>query len=191
MKKIVAILLLGMLLFNWIGYRFVMDYFENRADIAFQEKLDDNQYSQKDLISIKVPAALPYGASSPKFERVNGEITVNGITYSYVKRRFYQDSLEVLCIPNFAKTGIKNARDAFAKLANDFVNSGSSKKDAGHQAHSVKPVVQDYTSPVAYSAQHPSLQMTSVFAAYRQQAYQFILIKSLDKPPKSLLYTLA
>ncbi|RWZ88079.1 MAG: hypothetical protein EO766_08770 [Hydrotalea sp. AMD] len=191
MKKIASIVLLGMLLFNWVGYRFVMDYLENRADIAFQSQLDDNQYNEKDLISIKVPAALPYGASSQKFDRVNGEITVNGITYAYVKRRFYQDSLEVLCIPNFAKTGIKNARDAFAKLANDFVNSSSSKKDAGHQAHTVKPVVQDYNRPSCYTCQHPTSYTLSVFSAYRHQLYQFILIKQLDKPPELSAATLA
>ncbi len=173
-----------MLLFNWVGYRFVMDYLGNRADIAFQSQLDDNQYNEKDLISIKVPAALPYGASSQKFDRVNGEITVKGITYSYVKRRFYQDTLEVLCIPNFAKTGIQNARDAFARLANDFVNSSSSKKDASHQAHTVKPVVQDYTRPSCYACQHPSLLTLAVFSAYRQQLYQYILVKQLDKPPE-------
>ncbi|WP_298298830.1 hypothetical protein [Hydrotalea sp.] len=191
MKKIASIVLLGMLLFNWVGYRFVMDYLENRADITFQTQLDDNQYNEKDLISIKVPAALPYGASSQKFDRVNGEITVNGITYSYVKRRFYKDSLEVLCIPNFVKTGIKNARDAFARLANDFVNSSSSKKDAGHQAHTVKPVVQDYTRPSCYVYQHPSLIHLSVFAAYWQQLYQFILVKQFDKPPQFAAATLA
>jgi hypothetical protein len=180
-----------MLLFNWVGYRFVMDYLENRADIAFQSQLDDNQYNETDLISIKVPAALPYGASSKKFDRVNGEITVNGITYAYVKRRFYQDSLEVLCIPNFAKTGIKNARDAFAKLANDFVNSSSSKKDAGHQSHTVKPVVQDYTRPSCYTCQQPASYALSVFSAYRHKLYQFILIKQLDKPPESSSATLA
>ncbi len=144
-KRIASILLLGILLFNWGGYRLLTNYFESSADLKMQAELDKNQYESADLISIKVAASLPYGSSSEKFERVDGNIEINGVTYTYVKRRFYQDSLELLCIPNTERAGIKNARNEFAKLANDFVTNTSSKKASSHQTHSAKFSVQDFT----------------------------------------------
>src|ERR1019366_10094 len=117
MKTIAVILLMSVLLFNWYGYRFVADYFENRADYEMQAKLDINNYAESDLISIKVPLSLPYGPNSKNFEKVEGNIEIKGVSYQYVKRRFYNDTLELLCIPNTAKTTIKNAKDEFSKMA--------------------------------------------------------------------------
>ncbi|MDE3234609.1 MAG: hypothetical protein KGO81_01550 [Bacteroidota bacterium] len=146
MKQLAAILLLAILLFNWVGYRLVTDYFENSAETALQAQLDQDNYSESQLVSIKVPFSVPYGANSVNFEKVNGSIEVNGVKYQYVKRRFYKDSLEVLCIPNMATTSIKNARDEFFKMANDFVNLNTSKKATGSHSHTVKFSVQDYTN---------------------------------------------
>jgi len=69
LKKIVAILLLAVLVFNWIGYRFIYNYFERQSVIALQTILDDELYNDDALISIKVPLSMPYGPNSDKFEK--------------------------------------------------------------------------------------------------------------------------
>lgn len=134
-----------MLLFNWGGYHLLSGYFESRADASLQAALDKAQYNESDLLHIKVAASLPYGISSQQFERVNGNIDINGVTYAYVKRRFYRDTLEVFCLPHIQRTGIKNACNEFAKLANDFVTNNPSSGKASHSAHSAKFSVQDFT----------------------------------------------
>lgn len=64
-------------------------------------KLDRLQYKESELTSIKIPVThLSYYQNSASFERVNGEMEINGVPYKYVKRRIYNDSLEVLCIPD-------------------------------------------------------------------------------------------
>jgi hypothetical protein len=136
-KKLAALILLGLLLFNWGGYHLLYDGMAKWADEKFQLALDETQYDEADGLHIKIPASLPYGSNSEQYERVAGSIEINGITYSYVKRRFYQDTLELVCLPNLQTTQIKNARDAFAGLANDFnILKGSSPKKAA----SPKPV---------------------------------------------------
>lgn len=145
LKKLIAIFLLLMLLFNWGGYRLLSNWMANHAQAQFQLVLDEEQYNEADLLHIKVPATLPYGVSNAQFEKVEGSIEMNGVTYSYVKRRFYQDTLELLCLPNIQTTQIKNARDAFAQLANDFIShEGSAKKTNGNSA-SVKWNISDFT----------------------------------------------
>ncbi|MDB5211586.1 MAG: hypothetical protein JWQ30_2413 [Sediminibacterium sp.] len=146
LKRVAAILLLGILLFNFGGYRLFTNYLENRADSKLEASLDKNEYNESDLISIKVAANLPYLANSETYERIDGEITIKGITYNYVKRRLYNDSLELLCIPNMDKTGVKRAGNDFYRLANDIANNNPSKKSTGNNhTHLTKFSVQDFT----------------------------------------------
>ena len=145
-KKVASILLLGILLFNAGGYHLFTNYMESRADNRLEASLDENDYNESELIHIKVAANLPYYVNSPEFERVTGEMNLNGVNYKYVKRRMYNDSVELLCIPNMAKTGLENARNDFYRLANDLVsNNSSSKKSTGNHSHTSKFSVQDFT----------------------------------------------
>lgn len=129
------------------------NYLENESENALLTELDQDLYDESTLLHIKVPASLPYGSNSAQYERVNGSIEINGVSYSYVKRRFYKDSLELLCVPNFAKAGIRSARDDFFRLANDFVANSSSKKNNNAHPHTIKFSVQDFTEAHFFSWQ--------------------------------------
>lgn len=186
MKRIAAILLLGILLFNLGGYHLLTNYFELRADRQLQANLDLENYDQADLFSIKVPASLPYGTSSEKFDRVDGDIQINGVTYTYVKRRFYRDSLELLCIANTARTSINNARVEFARLASDIVSNNTSKKAPNHQTHPAKFKVQDFTDEQYFFSWQfgntdPSVSWHNGFSVDLLSEY----LSRLDKPPQA------
>lgn len=92
-------------------------------------QLDSNNYSESELVSLKVPANLPYYACSKSYERIDGQIEINGVHYNYVKRRFYNDSLEYLCIPNKIKIRLNSAQNEFFKLVNDIQHSSQKKSD--------------------------------------------------------------
>ena len=113
LRKIAAILLLVILLFNWIGYRLFADFLQHRADVRLEAKLDKNDYSEDQLIEIKVPLNLPYQLNWSQFERFDGEIDVDGIHYKYIKRKIYNDSLVLLCLPNQTKQNIEKAKDEY------------------------------------------------------------------------------
>ncbi len=135
MKRIVAILLLSILLFNWVGYQLYTAIMEQHADKTLIASLDENNYSESDLLSIKVPAVhLSYYVNSKDFERVDGKVEIEGVQYNYVKRRLFNDSLELLCIPNKKATQFKTAREEFFKLVNDLQLPGHSKKADPHTA---------------------------------------------------------
>jgi hypothetical protein len=132
-KKTAAIIVLGILLFNWCGYQFLTSYLENRANVQLQSKLDSNNYKESELISVKVPVKnLSYYNSSTQFEQVEGQIEIRGLQYSYVKRRLYNDSIEMLCIPNNKAMHLKNAKNDFFKLVNDIQRPGQDKKTDSH-----------------------------------------------------------
>ncbi len=148
--------MLSFLLFNWGGYRIVSNYFEVRAEENFQAALDQDIYDEAALLHIKVPSNLPYTNSTPTYEAATGNIEINGVSYTFVKRRFINDSLELLCIPNAEKTGIRNARDNFFQLANDFVSNNSSKKTNSSHPHTSKFSVQDFSNHHSFSWQFSS-----------------------------------
>ena len=135
MKRIAAILLLSLLVFNWVGYEFYSAILQDRADKNMVASLDQNNYSDADLISIKVPAThLSSYVNSKEFQRVDGSIEIDGVHYNYVKRRFSGDSLELLCIPNKTATSLQTAKNEFFKLVNDLQHPGQSKKSDQHNA---------------------------------------------------------
>ena len=55
-----------------------------QSEVQFQLALDQEQYDESELLHIKVPASLPYGVSNQQFDRVEGSMEINGVTYSYV-----------------------------------------------------------------------------------------------------------
>jgi len=122
---------MGVLFFNWYGYQLVSGYLQDRADRRLEASLDQAGYDESQLISIKVPlTSLSYYNSSTTFERVDGQIEVNGVLYKYVKRRIYKDSLEMLCIPNSSAMGLAAAKNAFFQQVNDLQQSAPQGKKA-------------------------------------------------------------
>ena len=133
MKKTAAILLLGVLLFNWCGFRFLASYLEEKDYRVLAVQLDENKYDESQLVSIKVPARhLAYYNTSIEFERVDGQIETGGVRYNFVKRRLYKDSVEMLCIPNYSAMRLNAAKNEFFKLANGLQGQGADKRSSSH-----------------------------------------------------------
>ncbi len=128
LKKIASILLLGILLFNWCGYRWVINQLQKKADVQLEAKLDKSDYDEAQLIEIKVPLNMPYQSDWASFQRYDGEVEVNGVHYKYVKRKVENGQLVLKCIPNEAKQHLQTARDDFFKLVNDLQLDHSAKK---------------------------------------------------------------
>ncbi len=115
MKRLAAILFFAAILFNFYGYRLVISCMQVNSDATLEKQVDQNKYDEHQLISIKTKLDLPYYSSSPEYERAYGTMTVNGISYQYVKRRVYKDTLELLCLPNDAKTKMQSVTNELTK----------------------------------------------------------------------------
>jgi hypothetical protein len=135
LKRLLAILFLLLLLFNMIGYRLYFYYAQQMADKALMATLDEETYDQKDLLVIKVPLSLPYQSDWKDFERVDGEIDVNGETYKYVKRKVVNGTMVLLCLPDHHRTRLENAKEAFFELVNNMQSQLPAK--SAHQSGKV------------------------------------------------------
>lgn len=142
LRKLSAILFSLILLFNFYGYRLMIDCMQDRYAIVLESQLDKEQYDDAALISIKTPLHLPYYTSSSAYERAYGSVEVNGVTYEYVKRRVHQDTLELLCLPNQTKTQLQHAKNEFFKMSVD----GTSQQDK--KSNTVKISLPDFCQDV-------------------------------------------
>ena len=134
------------MLFNLAGYKVLFHFLQQRADSQLQASLDKQQYNEQDLVTIKVPLSLPYQTNWKEFERVDGEIKLDGKIYKYVKRKVYKGELILLCLRDNNKMHLQTAKDDFFKLANDMVSNTSKKQSSGNSL-SFKNMVSEFDSP--------------------------------------------
>jgi hypothetical protein len=183
LKKLLAILLLVVLLFNIVGYKFVANYFELKATNDLQESLYNKKYAESDLVTLKLPFVLPYTSNSKEFESFEGNIDIKGINYQYVKKRIYNDTLELLCIPNFTKTSINNAKNDFANQLNDFTTSNTSKKLPSNIL--LKSTISDFTEVHHFDIYTFFQSAKLKHGSYHITPSSFDLLQRLEQPPKA------
>jgi len=170
-RKTAAILLLLIFLFNIVGYRMLFDYVQHRSDAAFVTKLDKGHYDESELVAVKVPINLPYQTNWSGYERVDGEIEVDGTVYKYVKRTVQNDTMILLCIPHEEKTTLQQNANTFFGHVNDLEGNSNTKKSnsfkllftdydlqlQGHEREGYCFVTPFFNAPVAdYLQQYPA-----------------------------------
>ena len=185
MKKIAAILLLLLLSFNWIGYRLVMSWMQQRADSKLESRLDTNDYNESSLIELKIAIDLPYQTDWKDFERFDGEVTVDGQHYKYVKRKVQDGMLVLKCIPNESKHRIESAREQFFQLANDLQNTNGSKKTDSSKL----PLVKNNITECEEFAHYSVATMAILIANQKQSNNNYFTIArphiTPEQPPEA------
>jgi hypothetical protein len=183
LKKLLTIFLLGLLLFVWGGYRSVLTYLEVQTEDNFQAELFQNQYDEASLLHLKVAANTPYNSNSGEFENINGTIDIKGVTYHFVKRKFFKDSLELLCVPNIDKLGISNARDVFFRLAYEYDQKDASQKSSTNHTQA-KFSISDFTGDHFFSWQFLNGEPKTVHYMKNKAALLVVYVNILERPPQ-------
>jgi len=177
LRKIAAILLLALIVFNTIGYKFLFNYLQKKADATLDAKLDKGAYNDNDLVTVKFPLNLPYQNNWQDFERTIGEVTINGQNYKYVKRKVTNDTLYLLCIRHDIKTELqKKANDYFGKVNNLPGNEN------GKKAELAKQLLTDYIIADHFKLSFSSEKNTS-FNLFRNAVFSQQFVDLPIKPP--------
>ena len=181
--KLAAILLLLLLSFNFAGYRLLFFFLQKSADKTMTARLDAAQYNETDLLTITVPLKLPYQVTQKDFERVDGEIKVEGKIYKYVKRKVEGGNLVLLCLPDKQKMQLESARHTAFKITGTVPLSG--KSDAT-KSLVLKNILNDYDRIAAPWRLPPLVIHLQHNPPHNQKLYTHDL-PTADKPPKSML----
>ena len=146
-KKIAAIALIGLLLFNWFGYRLVADCLQTRAENKLQAAIEEGNYNPVQLVEFSVTTNLPYTNDWLDWERCNGTIEINGYHYQYVERKLEKGKMLYRCLPDHEKQNVVAARDEFFQLVNSFNQQDDQKPVSKSVA--ISNFIGDYDDAVA------------------------------------------
>lgn len=159
----------------------VIAYMEKGSEAFLEKKVDKREYSDSELISIKTGLSLPYYTSSKDFERSYGSVNINGVAYQYVKQRVYNDTLELLCLPNTVKTKLQDAKNEITKSSADGQASMPVKKGPS----TLKISLPDFFQPTqTFSSLSVSLKQTHTL---RNEAFTLShFSKRQERPPQAM-----
>lgn len=102
----------------------------HHSDHLIAERIDAGNIQGSELFELKVPLHLPYSTSSNFYEPAIGDVEIEGVHYSYVKKKVSSDTLYILCLQNTRKTRLKNAKTSYSAQVAEPSQDG--KKQPGH-----------------------------------------------------------
>ncbi|GGM99023.1 hypothetical protein GCM10010967_36250 [Dyadobacter beijingensis] len=140
MRRIISILLLGLLLYNMVGYSIVYLSEERRSISAAGKDLVEQSAGSADIV-IKVPVAVPYQNNWDAPEPVQGQIEHEGQFYQMKSQQLINDTLYVHCEFD------QNARDRFSDLVskiNDQVTGQSTNPQNDTHSSILKHFLKEY-----------------------------------------------
>lgn len=173
--------MLAVFAFNVAGYQLVYNYLSHHSDQQLELALDADHYSDADLITIKQPTNLPYYTNSNEFQRIDGEVEIDGVKYKYVKCRVYNGNLEMLCIPNKAKMQIEQSKHEYAKGANDFQQGNTEKKDGSHK--SIQKLLSEYEQQWLFSIDCGSHLISTSYVLVQSVFEENHYFTTVEQPP--------
>ncbi len=186
MRKTAAILLLMLFVFNTIGYKLWFTIAMQQADNKLEASLNNNDYNQEDLFTLTIPINLPYQNIATDFERIDGEITVNGETYKYVQRKVANDTMFLQCIRHSAKMELQQQSNDYFGKVNDVNGNNDAKKMPGKSSSLVKYSVSDFTNDIALWKCISFEKVSTLYAAKPFINGGSMHLQKLIKPPQSV-----
>jgi hypothetical protein len=191
MRKVAAILLLAIFVFNLFGYRLFVSYMVKASDQSLQTALDKAHYNEEELMSIKTAVNLPYYNNDPSFSSAYGEIEMNGQLYKYVKTRIYNDSLEMLCIPNTAKQQLLNAKEHFTHIVFDIEKKDGKKSSGPEKQNTFLKIFTEYERNADWHLNMLSTAITLQNSAYYNSNCGILHKATVEQPPDIFNHFLA
>jgi hypothetical protein len=187
MRKIAAILLLIVFVFNLFGYKLFVAYMVSNVNHTLEIALDQNNYNEGELISIKKPLNLPYYNNTKEFTRSYGEVELNGVYYKYVKSRIVNDSLEMLCIPNNVKQQLLNSKDNFAQATFDLQKDSNKKSANSGKLGSFIKLLSEYEKNTGWSLNLTSETIILQNSAYYNANSGTLHKATIEQPPDNFI----
>ncbi|MFN8357499.1 MAG: hypothetical protein U0Y10_23780 [Spirosomataceae bacterium] len=139
MKQLVAIGLLGLLLFNMLGHYPVYTGLQWQAKQDMERRLDTEDIYGQELFQLKIPMNLPYWQSMKDYERASGSFEHNGDFYTLFKQKVQNDTLVLVCVKDHRQQRILSAFQEIFQLT--FSDAADSHQKA---AKFLENLIKDY-----------------------------------------------
>jgi hypothetical protein len=141
LRKTISIALVFLILLNTIGYYGLFLGWQYKSDQEVINKLEFDEFSYSESITIRIPIMIPYASDSREFEPAHGKFEHEGEFYHLVKRKLYRDTLYTVCVRDNQSKEIHLALTDYVKT---FTDEPIDVKSSGTK--SVPTLIKDYIS---------------------------------------------
>ncbi|MBS1949627.1 MAG: hypothetical protein OJF59_000109 [Cytophagales bacterium] len=122
MKRVTALFLATVFIYNIVGYYAIYVTLVQHADAQAEQSIDDNSYDKACTITFKFPLTMPYPIQNG-VERVTGEFEMSGEFFKLVEQRYENDTLYIVCLKSIDR---KKAADLLSQAVNYSTDSRTS-----------------------------------------------------------------
>jgi hypothetical protein len=127
-RKVLSIAFVFVMLFNTVGYLYVLDWKQNEI-VRKAEELIDNHASQiSGNLIFRIPVTTNYlSETSREYSRVEGEIEFEGVAYRMVKQKVEGNFHYIVCVRDeHTKVATQEINDMIATIAGQPVKQSTS-----------------------------------------------------------------
>lgn len=179
MRRLFGLLLLCLIVLNTVGYYGLLLVVKNQLNRKVLQRIETNANELGGNLILTIPIQLPYSYDSDEYTSSEGEIIYEGEVYRFVKQRFYQDMLYLVCIKDNQSTRIRDQIADYSRLFSGF--------DAAHTDSTIKIInslFKDYASVIC-SVKNESEGWAMNFDLMQlKNLYHFISDTSFFHPPR-------
>jgi len=129
MKRLFSFFFLLLILLNTVGYYEVLLFMEKQNYAEAVQKISGNENEIAGNLLLKIPLASRFNEDDDEYRKAQGEITVEGELYHFVKQKLYQDTLYIICLRDTKTSEVREALADLSKtMADQNHKSGSTQK---------------------------------------------------------------
>lgn len=156
---------------------------QDRADQKLETLLDNSEYDESQLIEIKVSMNMPYQQRFTEYERHYGEIEIDGVAYTYVKKKIEGDVVTFKCIANQSKQQLKDMDHNITKSnsAADVNQPGPAKQQPSSFA---KKLLAEYDDQFLFAFLKNQTGLSLSHTTSHQFSLPSLPVPVLHQPPK-------
>jgi len=159
----------------------------NKANKTLVAQLDANKYDESALLEMKIPFHVPYMNGNNSYERYDGAMEVDGVKYTYVKRKFSGDTLYLLYLPDQQSTKLLTAQTEYGKHAAD-LPSEKKEKDSPVKKAGTSLEYRNKEILISFSAITESATLRD---CYLIAALPLSLVATQERPPDTCTYSIS
>lgn len=180
LKKLSSIiLLLCFAIYNFGYYAFYVS-FDTHIESKWKDEVYDLDLGELEERIMEVPLTVPYMSFQEDFQVTNTRFEKNGKYYRAIKQRYFNDTLQIVYVPDTARKVLDNTvKKWISSLVDDELPSDNGSKS--HLKNFVKDYIQtDDLSFIAFSSPLKISSIGFIFSTYQNPVF------TNDSPPPQL-----
>ena len=177
-RKLAAIALLLVFLFNVGGYYIVFWVLNSSINERLSAKIDEDAYFAEETITFEIPFSLPYPIYQNGYNKVDGDLEYGGVYYKRIKQKIENDTLFVVCLKNRSKAKLMSAMDDITRLM------ATTPLKTNGLLNLMTKIINSYQYPQNINCVIPSGETIVLNAYYQDPFYQDIEVLIISPPPE-------